>query len=186
MLKYLGLPGLDVADKKNVSASTGTNTDTLRRLNLDWPLMWSSGGTIHDVPTDTIPDQCGFHNVKVEFPENFKVYVNSTDYFMSDLPPIDNLINLDGVTPKFDMTQEYHRAIGGAYVASYLCGVSLDHLRPQEGVYPILTSLMNFHVYFHTMRFTKDPDLLTKYVRKLGPAIKWIPRVDDTYSYTQT
>jgi hypothetical protein len=49
---------------------------------------------------------------------------------------------------------------------------------------------MNFHVYFHTtMRFTKDPDLLTKYVRKLGPAIKRIPRVgtwvDETYSYTR-
>jgi hypothetical protein len=124
-LKYLGLPGLNVEEKKTVSASTGYDTETLRRLNLDWPLMWSGGCTIHDVPTDTIPDQWGFPNVKVEFPENFKVYVNSTDYFMSDLPPIDNLI-----TPKFNMTHEYYRAISGAYVASYLCGISLNRLRP--------------------------------------------------------
>ena len=39
-----------------------------------------------------------------------------------------------------------------AYCASYCCGVSAEHLAKDEAVYPVITSIMRFHLYFTIRR----------------------------------
>ncbi|CAB3995051.1 Hypothetical predicted protein, partial [Paramuricea clavata] len=100
---------------------------------------------------------------KVNPISNFKVYVNNSEFFYSNLPKISDYVNIKKVPPKFNKELSYYAAICGTYVATYLCGVSTHHTSPHDDVNPIITSIMNFHIYLWVRRFVKNPDLLQQY-----------------------
>ena len=74
----------------------------------------------------------------LNYPVNkFKVYVSSTEYFHSNLPELDTTINQQvrlTKQDKFDMSQHYYDCLVGAYIASYVCGISIEHLTPSPHI----------------------------------------------------
>ncbi|CAB3987345.1 Hypothetical predicted protein, partial [Paramuricea clavata] len=135
-----------------------------------WPSMWSSGGIVQEISfTEGDPVIGKYPPITKTNPiSNFKVYVSNSEFFYSNLPKISDYISIDNVTPKFNRELSYYAAICGTYVATYLCGVSTYHTSPHSNVNPIITSIMNFHVYLWIRRFIKNPSLLQQYSSMLG------------------
>ena len=80
-------------------------------------------------------------------------------YFNSNLPELDTTINQqvrNTKQDKFDMSQHYNDSLVGAYVASYVCGISIEHLTPFVEIPQQLTSLLRFHIYFTICRITRE------------------------------
>ena len=54
------------------------------------------------------------------------------------------------------MSQNYYISLVGAYVASYVCGISIEHLTPSDEIPKQITSFMRFHIYFTIRRITRE------------------------------
>ena len=72
-------------------------------------------------------------------------------------------------------TIPYTRMLSGAYVASYISGVSVEHLCESDDVPKVITSIMRYHVYYTTRKFTVNQDQLTKANYNLSPVKDHIP-----------
>ena len=141
-----------------------------------WSEMWLANGQVQRVIMDDSSDPFTFPRTRPFTVESFKVFANSHDYFSSKLPPIEDLVEIDGVDVEFDYKKPYFASLSGSYIATYLSGVCTKHLTTSVDVYPVITSVMNFHVYFWISRFIHDPELLKPYLNKLGEVKGHIPQ----------
>ena len=124
---------------------------------------------------------------------NFRVYVNNTEYFMSNLPQVyakwssGKNLKVDDVhdirKTSFDYkTEPYFAMICGAYIASYLSGISLLNLfdNVSSGFTPVLSatnksalggqtagnlisSFVRYHFYYQIRKFMQHPKLIHQY-----------------------
>ena len=136
--------------------SLPTKSNTKERF----PSIWQSNGTIQKIPESNIKyvegyhvtDKCPDHYI-LDYPiENFRIYVNSNDYFMSKLTVI-NITDFNKAA--WDNNESYYHVCFSMYCSSYCCSISIQHLKFNADVFPIITSLMRFHVYFTIRRLLR-------------------------------
>lgn len=82
---------------------------------------------------------------------NLKIYVNSDNFFISPMPVI-SAGNRTNVADEWRKTEPYYKFILAVYVSTYCCGIGAEHLKFSEDVYPVITSIMRFHLYFMARR----------------------------------
>ena len=117
----------------------------------------------------------------------FKIYVTNTEYFMSNFPPIsadwkegktiNEVAGLDIRKRAFDYKNEsYFTMLCATYVATFLCGISTQHLEESEDVPKIITSMVRYHLYYQIRKFMKKPSLLKRYASQFEkPVKKYLP-----------
>ena len=128
----------------------------LHRYN--FPKVWRPGGTVKEYIH--LKQNLGYQL------HHFRLYVNDKEYFMSKLPPVSaswskkRTINettiYDIRKAPFDYVKEpYCAMISAAYIATYLCGVSMEHLSPSRSsnVPNLKTTIMRYHLYYTIRRF---------------------------------
>ena len=125
-----------------------------------FPKMWLSSGTIQKIPEQKPVNDVGTM-IPTKFPnhyilncpiENFRIYVNKKDFFISKLPL------LPEITTSYEKgtwgdNEIYYQIIFSIYCATYCCGISIQHLTPNDD--PIIMSLMRFHFYFTVRRLIR-------------------------------
>ena len=154
-----------------------------------WPKIWSDNGsrkpkfTRLKYPKDYLTDcddrKCGIPaDSKFQEPadlkqslHNFRVYVNEREYFMSNLPHVyarwspGKVFNEKGLKDirevSFDYKSEkYFAMICGAYIASYLSGISLLNL---NGNSKLITTFVRYHFYYQIRKFIHHPEHIDQY-----------------------
>ena len=128
-----------------------------------FPKILKIGGTVQELPRgkrhvdftgksyywDNFPTQ-----YVLSYPINqFRIYVNNTDYFQSNLPGL-NITTNDNA--KWSLKELYFQSIIGAWIASYGCGISLQHLLFSSDVPKQITSFMRFYLYFTVRRIMRQ------------------------------
>ena len=104
---------------------------------------------------------------------NFRVYVNDTEYFMSNLPHVyakwssGKNLGVNGVHDirKTDFnykTEPYFAMICGAYIASHLSGISLLNLFDKSAG-NLISSFVRYHFYYQIRKFMQHPKLIHQY-----------------------
>ena len=153
-----------------------------------WPRVWNDGGSKpeftrlifpKDLSTKCVNHKCDIPD-DTQFQEpvdlkqslhNFRVYVNGRDYFMSNLPHVYAKWSSGKVFDEnklveiryndFDYkTEPYFAMICGAYIASYLSGISLMNLHDSH---PLISTFVRYHFYFQIRKFMQNPVLIDKY-----------------------
>ena len=174
--------------------------DLTKKTTEAWPKIWSDGGSKPEFtrlryPKDPLTKcdahKCGIpDDMKYQEPadlkqslHNFRVYVNSRDYFMSNFPHVwakwspSKIFNEKGLTDirdqDFDYRKEpYFAMICGAYIASYLSGISLMNLHSNH---PLISTFARYHFYYQIKKFMQNPELIDQYdvseVRKHIPIV---------------
>ena len=119
----------------------------------NFPKIWRQVGTVQKfINHQTGPDRLRYispHKYPYKLPyqlHNFRVYINDKQYFMSKLPKVSvmwskgkelskkNMLDIRKVP--FDYKKEpYFAMISAAYIASYLCGISMEHWTHQKVVW---------------------------------------------------
>ena len=194
------ISSIDVESKNFKSNSEYTKYLHSGTKKEPWPRVWSDGGSKpkftrlifpKDPLTKCDAHRCGIpDDLKFQQPadlkqslHNFRVYVNDRDYFMSNFPHVyarwssgrkfseDGLIDLR--KQNFDYkTEPYFAMICGAYIASYLSGISLLNLHDD---YPLISTFVRYHFYYQIRKFMQNPELIDHYdiseVRKHIPAV---------------
>ena len=79
---------------------------------------------------------------------DFKVFVDQKNWFKSRLKPIDVVVEKRSVADSWRDNSMYYKMIFSTYVASYLTGISREHLTFKDDVHPIITSLMRYTLYY--------------------------------------
>jgi hypothetical protein len=182
------------------SRMTGYLTSKKPHSNHGWDKMWIVGsGKIYWVNAiDTVDGFERFPPVMWNhYVNSFNVFVDENSYFNTSsgaggniLPKIENIVKIDGVDVKFDHSKPYFASLCGAYIATYLCGITTAHLTPNDNTYPVITSIMNFHLYYCMRKYMHDPKRLNPYLNKLGPVSNNIPiagvweKKTDSYNVT--
>ena len=99
-----------------------------------FPKIWKIGDKIQELPKGR--RHVGFYgkeyhwdNFSVEYilpyPINkFEVYVNNTDYFMSNLPPL-NITTKNNA--EWNLKKPYFQSLVGTWIATYASGISIEH-----------------------------------------------------------
>ena len=127
-----------------------------------FPTIWKSNGSIQEIPKSnpltvegmTIWDQFPNHLI-LNYPfENFRIFVNEKDSFLSRLPLIE--ISMQYWKGNWDDNESYFCVCFAVYCASYCCGISIQHLTPSSNVFPVITSVMRFHLYFTVRRLLRQ------------------------------
>ena len=117
---------------------------------------------------------------------NFRVYVNDTEYFMSNLPHVyarwsyGKTFNENGLKDirktNFDYkTEPYYAMICGAYIASHLSGISLLNITSSETTSgsKVISSFVRYHFYYQIRKFMYHPKLIDQY--DVSEVKKYIP-----------
>ena len=81
--------------------------------------------------------------------QQFRIYVNNTDYFASQLPALKITTNDN---TRWNLGELYFQSLVGTWIATYGCGIFIQHLCFSDQVPKQITSLMRFHVYFTVRR----------------------------------
>ena len=148
-----------------------------------WPKIWSSISPTklkftrltHPKPKYGQPSHTKFQepvDLKASL-YNFRVYVNDTEYFMSNLPHVYAKWSLGkdlGVNGVHDIrktdfnykTEPYFAMICGAYIASYLSGISLLNLF-NKSAENLISSFVRYHFYYQIRKFMQHPKLIHQY-----------------------
>ena len=79
--------------------------------------------------------------------------MNDTDYFQSNLPPL--YIDTDQ-NALWDIRKNYFQSIIRVWIATYACGVSIQHLTFSPDIPKQITSFMRFHLYFTVRRIMRQ------------------------------
>ena len=112
---------------------------------------------------------------------NFRLYVNEKDYFMSGLPHVyvrwsaGKTINETTVNDirkaGFNYKNEpYFAMICGAYIASYLSGISLLNVQNESN---LISTFVRYHLYYQIRKFMRHPELIDRY--NVKDVLKHIP-----------
>ena len=99
------------------------------------------------------------------------MYVNEREYFMSNLPHVyakwssGKVFNEKGLHDirkvNFNYKSEpYFAMICGAYIASYLSGISLLNLQSRS---KLITTFVRYHFYYQIRKFMRHPELIDHY-----------------------
>ena len=125
-------------------------------------------------------------SVNLEYPlHNFKVYASDTDYFYSKLNPMElydwknkavlyennrgtdalpSDVEFDIRTVSMDfMNEPYFAQICSAYIATFLCGISVRNLEWNDHTPKQITSIARYHLYYTMRKFINNPDLMKEY-----------------------
>ena len=123
--------------------------------------IWFADGTIqtYDVNHETTTDM----NIN-----NIKIYVADDKFFLSDLSPY----TVTNTLEKDYKKNPYLTAILAAYVATYVCGISIKHFEYNDKTPGIVTSMARYHLYYHMSRFLKYPSKLDRYMSNIIPLVK--------------
>ena len=160
-----------------------TKVDTRNR----WPLVWASGDLREPKHEWGIHHYPSFQSaVNLGYPlHNFKVYVSDTDYFHSKFTPIElydwknksilyeNNRGTDALpsggetdirTVNMDYVNDpYFTQVCSAYIATFLCGISLKNLQWNDHTPKQITSIARYHLYYTMRKFIKNPELMKAY-----------------------
>ena len=152
----------------------------------NFPRLWRLGGSL--------PRFVGYSRYTLPYQlHNFRVYVSEEEYFMSRLPPVsaswakgktfDETTAYDIRKVPLDYSKEpYFAMISAAYIATYLCGISMEHLDPPKSndVPNLITTIMRYHLYYTIRKFMKQPSLMDQYHADVKVVKKNIPtkRID--------
>ena len=99
----------------------------------------------------------------------FKVYVAEDKYFETSLPQLaigENTLDRDY------KKNPYLIAIIAAYVSTYVCGISTQHMKYNKNTPDIITSMVRYHLYYQMSKFITDPSKLERYITLVPNAIK--------------
>ena len=129
---------------------------------------------------------------------SFKVYVTEIESFVTKLDPIKPTYNKPKGTFVDMLPFDYHSnsyfcSLGAAYVTTFKCGISEDHLTNNlpDSHSNIVTSIVRFHLHFHLSRFMRNPKFLDQYItkddmttsRKFTPVHEtWEKRTDSSHA----
>ena len=161
--------------KNNDFVSTDINSDTLKndpnmtkylyrkKSKENFPKIWKLGGTLQELPRgkrhvgyagkgyywDNFPTEY-ILNYPIQL---FRIYVNNTDYFQSNLPilnPPQGITTNDNA--RWTLNESYFQSLIGTWIATYACGISIQHLTFNSNVPKQITSFIRFHLYFTVRR----------------------------------
>ena len=137
-----------------------------------YPRIWRSGGSVIDLPRekkhkrDYLINGVDFYYDYFPVTEilnyslnNFRIYVNYREHFMSRLP---QLSTKSGYNAKWDLKDSYFQSLVATWTASYDSGVSIQHLTFSNDVPKQVTSLMRFHIYFTICRYMRKIEVMDK------------------------
>ena len=104
----------------------------------------------------------------------FNIHVSETESFVSNFPPIraswekgrtlNEVVGASIAKVPLDYIKEpYFAMICAAYVASFLCGISFDHIQESKDTPKIITSIARYHLYYQIRKFMKTPTKLNAY-----------------------
>ena len=114
---------------------------------------------------------------------NFRVYVNDTEYFMSNLPHVyakwssgkdlrvGDVHDIRKTNFNYK-TEPYFAMICGAYIASHLSGISLLNLFDRSAG-NLISSFVRYHFYYQIRKFMQHPKLIHQY--DVSGVKKYIP-----------
>ncbi len=90
---------------------------------------------------------------------------------------INEVTGLDIRKRPFDYKNEpYFAMICATYVATFLCGVSVQHLTESDDVPKMITSMVRYHLYYQIKEFMSYPNLLDRYASQFErPVRKYLP-----------
>jgi hypothetical protein len=182
-----------------------THVAALKPASTGWPKIWDSGGAVYELQPLVFPaepiynerkfglyrvrkDDDDYHinkfrpHVKLPYNfNNFRIYINENSYFMSNLPDAGvgwdegpNLTNKDVRKVPFN-TIPYTRMLSGAYIASYLSGVSLEHVKESNSIPKVITSIMRYHLYYTIRKLTVSKSAIDKLGVNLDVVKKHVP-----------
>ena len=179
----------DISAYDITSEAFKNNKQYTKYLYSEWPKIWSALGTKPKFTRFRYPKnpktgcnatRCGIvMDAKFQEPvklkqslHNFRLYVNEKDYFMSGLPHVyvrwsaGRTINETTVhdirKAGFNYKNEpYFAMICGAYIASYLSGISL--LNIQNAGSNLIGSFTRYHLYYQIRKFMMHPELIDSY-----------------------
>ena len=130
--------------KNNEFVSTDINSDTFKNdpqmekyltIKENFPKIWRLGGEVEELPRgsrhvgyagkgyywDNFPTE-----YVLDYPINqFRIYVNNTDYFQSQLEGLNITTNNNATR---NLKETYFQSIVGTWIATYACGISIQHL----------------------------------------------------------
>ncbi len=120
--------------------------------------IWFADGTIQPYKRNTN------HTEK----NRFKTYVTDNEYFTANFTPfsITNTLSTDY------KKNPYHIAIIAAYISTYVCGISTQHMGFNNDTPGIITSMVRYHLYYQISKFLKDPSKLDRYITHVPNTIK--------------
>ncbi len=98
----------------------------------------------------------------------FKAYVTKNKYFEANLLPLSVTNTSDANYKK----NPYLIAIIAAYVSTYICRISTQHMEYDEDTPGIITSMMRYHLYYQIGKFLKDPSKLERYISRVPNTIR--------------
>ena len=116
---------------------------------LGWrPRIWNNLGSVPDFRLSSY----------TENPAKFSLYVTESGSFHSDLPDL-NVTN--DQSKFFTLENPYFAACRPAYVSTYLCGISTQHMSLSSN---LISSIAKYHLYFHMKRFSRTPQKMSTYL----------------------
>ena len=98
----------------------------------------------------------------------FKMNVTDNEYFTVSLTPF-SITNTKSSDYK---KNPYLIAIIAAYVSTYVCGISTQHMEYNEATPGIITSMVRYRLYYQISKFLKDPSKLDRYITHVPNNIK--------------
>ncbi len=118
----------------------------------------------------------------------FKVYVKDDKYFEASLTPF-SLFMINTLSADYKKNP-YLIAIIAAYVSTYVCGISAQHMEFNKDTPGIITSIVRYHLYYQISKFLKDPSKLDRYISHVPNFVKkhkstspvWSDEFDSTRS----
>ena len=120
---------------------------------LYWQKPWGTSSVVQSFTKNTL-----------DIPVNsFKIYVTNDLFFDVDFPKFE-IKNNEASNDYKD--NSYLASLFAAYIITYTCGISMEHLI-YNGLTPrIITSIARYHLYYHMKRFLRQPDKMSKYITK--------------------
>ncbi len=130
--------------------------------------IWFADGTIQ--PYEKNPSKEDIHN--------FPVHVTDENYFAASLP---QLVITNSSSSDYKQNP-YLTAIVAAYVSTYVCGISTEHMEFNDQTPSIITSMVRYHLYYQISRFLTDPSKLGRYVSDVPNSVKKHKPTDDVWT----
>ena len=133
-----------------------------------WERIWGNHGTVQTFRhnRDPLPYRINSFEIYVCDCNN----VSHSNSFVSNFAALDTKwtgITKDITKVKFDyLNDPYFASLLAAYIITYKCGISTEHLLESKGTSKIITSIARYHLYYNMHRFLRNPSKMTKYVTK--------------------
>ena len=120
---------------------------------LYWQKPWGTSDVVQSFVKNT-------NNISVN---SFKIYVTNDLYFDVNFPKFDIKNNEASYDYK---DNSYLASLFAAYILTYTCGISVEHLIYNGFTPRIITSIARYHLYYHMKRFLRQPSKMSKYITK--------------------